>query len=60
MKVYKLIDESGTYFIAEQLDVLMAEIENANPDEGEVITWKIETFHMSEDEYNALPEFDGF
>jgi len=57
MKVFKITNkESNSYYISKTIDFLVADIENSEV--GDV--WKIEVTEMTEEEYEALPEFDGF
>ena len=59
MKVYKLTNEHGDSYVNKNLHDIMHELLCIMEfTEGEKYT--IEDMEMSEEEYNELPEFEGF
>ena len=58
MKVYKLeMDDMKTGLISDDLDYIIEEIRQ---DEDGWEQFKITSFEMSKEDYEKLPEFEGF
>jgi len=55
------LEKFGTYIQPlDKLDVLVAEIQEAASCENFDSSWRVSFTRMTEDEYNDLPEFEGY
>lgn len=58
--VYKVENDSRQYYFTHTIDGVVAELEANTFDDDTNITYKITLSTMDKEEYENLPEFDGF
>jgi len=58
--VYKVQDDSGQSYFTHTIDGVVAELESNTFDDDTSITYKITLSTMNKEDYESLPEFDGF